>query len=654
MDDIKAQTPPAPARKKRRVWKALGAFALVAIVLVLALPSLLSTAPARNWLVGKINAQLAPGSVELKGLGLSWTGPIELSGLALRDPKGKLVLGSRRLILNRGILGLMELRPDYGKVTIEGATIDVERHADGTIDLLQALAFVSKPDLASPSTEAPAAPAPAAPGSSTAVSIVIKDGILRIASPELVEPITANSVEGTITVAPGKPIEVAATLGDEGRSLEIHSTIDPNSSNDRSLSVKGKDWPIHVRQGGIEARGKFEGTLDGKREKGLWMFKGDAAMVGVAATGPALLGDTLALDRVVVACDSEQSSTGWTIGKFELTSAVATLHGEGSIPALDGTPTRLGGRVDLAALAKMMPNALRLRDGLTLDRGTANVRADLTSSKGSDRVELAASLDDFAASEAGRPIRLREPVRLTGRASRAGGKVAVESLEVKAAGVDVTAGGDLQAGVKLSGTVDLVALMAQLRDVLDLGAYDLSGHARLAADYRHAGDSFKGRFAADCKDLKIVGATAEPIVRDLVRLDASCLGTVRATRWAGALGTECKRSPRSRRTPSRRRTRSPTRSLERIGRGCRTSWATCCSRSSTTRGWPRRRGDSTSPTWRGRSPTRWCAATRTCSATPPPAPPRPRPPRGRWPSRRSGWPGARRARWPGWRSGSRR
>jgi translocation and assembly module TamB len=532
MDDVKGQTPPVTVRKsrKRRFWKALGVLALLAIVVVVALPWLLGTPPGRSWVVGRINAQLAPGSIELEGLGLSWTGPIELAGVALRDPQGKLVLGSRRLILDRGILGLLTSRPDYGTITIEGATIDVERHVDGTIDVLEAIASALKSNPAPQPVEAPSTmPSP----SRMAVSIFLKGGTLRIVSPELVEPITAGSLDGSVTIAPGKPIELAATLGDEGRSLEIRSTIDPDASGDRSMVVTGKNWPIHILQGGVKARGRFEGTLDARQEKGLWVLKGDAAIVGVEAAGPALLGDTLRLDKVVVTCDSEQSATGWTIRKFELTSPVATLQGGGSIPAIDGTPAMLRGRVDLASLAKMLPNAMRLRDGLTLDQGTANVRVDLTSTRGSDRVEIAASLDDFAATEAGRAVKLREPVRLTGRASRAEQKVTVETIEVKAAGIDVKAGGDLQSGVKLEGTVDLVAVMAQLRDVLDLGGYDLSGHARLAADYRHAGESFKGRFAADCKDLKIIGATAEPIVRDSVRLDASALGSVGADGMPG-------------------------------------------------------------------------------------------------------------------------
>ena len=533
MEDTKPSNSPAPARKKRRLRKVLVAFGLLAIGLVAGLPRLLGTAPARSWLVGRINSRLAPGSVELEGLGLSWTGPIELSGVGLRDPKGKLVLAARRVGLGRGVLGLLASRPDYGTITIEGATVDVERRADGSIDVLDALASAFRAD---PSPQAGGAPVPV-PGpsptpalSKVAASVVLKGGTLRVASPELVEPIAAGSLDGSVTISPGKPIELAITLGDEGRSLEIRSTIDQDPSSDppgdRALTVVGKGWPIHVRRAGVEAKGRFEGTLAARQDRGLWAIKGDAALVGVEAGGPTLRGDRLTLDRVAAACDLGRSSTGWTVRKLDLTSPVASLQAVGSIPALDGTPATLRGRVDLAALARMLPDAMRLRDGLVLDRGTATIRGDLTTSGGADRFEMAASLDDFAATEAGRAVTLRQAVRLTARAVRTPEKVSVEAIEVKASGVDVTAGGDLEAGVKLNGTVDLPALAAQLRDVLDLGGFDLAGHARLAADCKTVGDSFKGRFAADCKDLKVVGMAAGPIARDLVRLDASAVGPI--------------------------------------------------------------------------------------------------------------------------------
>ena len=189
-----------------------------------------------------------------------------------------------------------------------------------------------------------------------AVSVVLKGGTLRIVSPELVEPITAGTLDGSVTIAPGKPIEVAATLADEGRSLEIRSTIDQGASGDRALTVVGKGWPIHVREAGVEAKGRFEGTLEARQERGLWALKGDAALVGVEASGPSLQGDRLTLDRVAAACDVEQSATGWTIRKLRPDQPGRVARRSRLDPRhLDGPPATLQGRVDLAALAEDAP-----------------------------------------------------------------------------------------------------------------------------------------------------------------------------------------------------------------------------------------------------------------------------------------------------------
>jgi translocation and assembly module TamB len=529
MDDRKAiaRQSPTPGRKKRRFLKFVVAPGLFAIALVATLPWLLGTAPGRSSIVGLINSQIAPGSIRLGGLGLSWNRPVSLEGVTLLDPRGKTVLAAERVTLDRGLLGLLGSRPDYGTITIEGAIVDLERRADGSIDLLEALASVLKSEAQAqpPSIIAPApGPAQTPLASSLALTVVLKRGSLKLASPELVEPFASGTLEGSLTIAPGKPIELSASLGDPGRSLQVHSTIDPGASGNVSLSLVGKDWPVHVRQAGVDAKGIFVGSLEAKQEKGFWSVKADTSMVGIEAAGPSLQGDHLKLDRVVAACDVEQSATGWSIRKLELTSPFASLKGSGNIPAANGNPAQLRGEVDLASLAKMLPNALRLRDKLAIEQGMASIRGDLTTNAGVDRLDMVASLDNFAASEGGREVRLRRPVFLSGKAIRSLEKVTVETLEVKAAGVDVTAKGDLDAGVKLAGTVDLVELTAQLRDILDLGTFDLSGHARLAADYRHIKDSYKGRFAVELNNLKVVGATTEPIARERARLEGWAIG----------------------------------------------------------------------------------------------------------------------------------
>jgi len=513
---------PGPKRRGRRLLWA-SALALLLLIGAVALsPRLLGTPPARAWLVARVNARIAPGSIQLAGISPSWTGPIELRGLALVDPKGKRVVTARRVRLNRGLLGLMGSRRDFGKIVVEGAAIDVERRADGSIDLLEALGMGTKPDGSAPTTAA--APTPAGPGPK--VAVVIEDGTLRLASPELVGPIVADSLAGTATLAPGRPIEVAATLGDAGRSLDLGATVARDSSTgDLAVTVAGKGWPIHVLKGGAEVRCRFDGRLEASRKGGTWSAGGDATLGDFRAEGPALAGDRLLLGRVARACDlGPEVGGGWSVRRFDLACPVATVKASGGFPSVAGQPTRLRGEVDLAALAKMVPRAMKLRDGLAIERGKATIRLDLAARDGSDRLELAATIADLVAVEGGRRFALREAPVLVASAGRSKGKVTVEKAEVRAAGVDVTGGGDLDSGVTLKGTVDLTALRDQLDDLLDLGEHRFSGQVRLAADYHRHGEDFKGRMVVDGRDLAFAGWTAEPILRDSARLDAWIAG----------------------------------------------------------------------------------------------------------------------------------
>ncbi len=522
---------PGPRPRWHRPAKVVAVLTLLAVVVVAALPRLMGLAPARAWLVGRINARLAPGSIGLAGLAPTWTGPIELTGVTLVDPKGKKVLAARRVRLDRGLLGLLASPSKFGKVVVEGAEIDVERRADGSVDVLDALGPLAKPAAPGAAVPGPApASAPADPGPS--VVVVVVDGKLRLVSPELGEPLVAGSIEGKVTLAPGRPIEVALALADAGRSLEVRAKLDnqapPGTPGDLELAVAGKSWPLHVRRSGADVRGRFDGTLEANRRAGMWSAKGESTLAGVVAEGPALSGDRLTLDRVALACDAGQAGDGWAVRRFELTSPVAHLRAIGVIPAPEGVPAQLRGEADLAALARMLPHAMRIREGLSIDRGTADVRVDLSARGGAERIDLVATVANLVASEAGKAFTVRETPTITASAARSGGRVTVEKAEIKAAGVDVAGGGDLDSGVTLKGTVDLAALHAQLRDLLDLGGLSFSGHARLAADYRRHGETFKARLVADGRDLDVVGATSAPIHRDTARVDAWVAGPAKA------------------------------------------------------------------------------------------------------------------------------
>ena len=189
-----AATPP---KRFRRLLRRLAALAIVVAAAVAALPPLLSTAPVRHRLVKAVNEQIRPGRIEVGGLSVSWTRGIGLRDVVLSDPGGKRVFTAESVATDRGLLGLIASRPDFGLIRIDGATLDVERRADGTIDILEALGpLASGGGEPSPEPEAPAGPG-------TSIAVVVKGGAIKVASPELGEPIAAGAFEAAATLAPG-------------------------------------------------------------------------------------------------------------------------------------------------------------------------------------------------------------------------------------------------------------------------------------------------------------------------------------------------------------------------------------------------------------------------------------------------------------------
>ncbi|MDG3002399.1 hypothetical protein [Paludisphaera mucosa] len=515
-DQVIAAKPP---RRFRRLVRWIAVLSIIFLLALASTPTVLSTAPARRLLVQAINKRLHPGRIEIGGTSLSWSRGLVLRDVALRDPQGKTVAAAESVRTDRGLVGLLTARPDYGTIRVDGATVDVERRADGSVDVLEAIHGLMG---GGGEGGAPKGAEPA-PGPGLAATVIVKGGRLRIASPELAEAISAGAFEAQATIVPGKPVDVAAKLVEGGRSLELHAGYEATSA-DLTLSLQGEDWPLVVRQAGVRAEGRLVGGFKAERKAGLWSASGDAALRGFAADGPVFAGDRLALDVVTTACDVEQTASGWSIRKLGLTCPIGELTATGGVPATAGSPSRLTGHVDLAAASKLLPRAIPLRPGLVIDRGRARIEAVLSQSEGVERLVVSTDVADLSASEGGRPLTLRKPASLSAALVRTGGDVVVESFAVKAAGVDATATGDLKRGVKLTGAVDLAAIEGQARELIELGAVRLAGKGRVAADYRPDGGLFRARFAAEFDGLLVAGLTAEPIARDRVRVDGAADG----------------------------------------------------------------------------------------------------------------------------------
>jgi translocation and assembly module TamB len=531
------QTPIKRKSFKRRAFRALAFLLLVGLVTVGALPWLLGTPPARRAIVAAVNRALAPSRVGLRGLSLSWTGSIRLSGVSLRDGHGKTLLDARLAVLNRGLFALLLDRSRLGMLTLDGAAVDIERRADGTIDLVDALMPPPSKTATTPPSDAKTAARPA-----TDITLRVVRGSLRLKTPELIEPLTAKQMDMEVRVpaAAGQKLSWKIRLEDplDGTSAVATLGIDGEFDHraeampDLALTIKGEQWPLAVAGSGMSARGRFDGVMKAARESGRWSSSADAKVLALDAAGAVLNGDRLSLDVVSAGWDVAESAAGWSIRRLAVVAPVGTLSATASIATAGASAVpeaRVEGKLDLASLAKQLPHTLRLRDGLSLEHGSARVVVQLKTVGEAQLATAEANVSDLVARNASRAFTLRDPAAVTARASRSKTGVSVEALVVKTAFLDLTGSGDLDRGVKLAGTIDLGGLETQFRDLIDFGAIELAGKGRMAGDFRKTGATFVGRYAAEVRGLKVAGLSTKPLIRDAMRFDAAVSGPADAS-----------------------------------------------------------------------------------------------------------------------------
>ena len=501
---------PAPRRRRRR-WTILAIVLLAALGLLAGLPWLIAAGPLRPMVDSGLGRAFAPAQIRFQGLGLSWFGPTRLDQVVILDPKGETVVKAGSVVLDR-TLGQLIVH-DRGPITLtlEAASLEVTRAEDGTVDLAEALKTV----IASPD-----------PGRD--VTIRMAGGSIRYRDPFLAEPVVADAFDLTIRVpyAPA-PVTWSAKLGRGDTSLECQGDFDlwlsrggPPGAPELQIGVIGKRWPFAARTAGVEARARLDGTLDFARKRGRWIFNGDARIEGLNARGEILAGDRLALDRFEAGWDLAEGEEGWKIRRLSASSPLGQLRAEGQLNGPDGGGAqRIEGRLDLAEIARQLPHALHLRDGLIVDRGTARVGVDLTSQHGEWTCDVEANVVDLAARAGDRGLTLKDPATFTTRLIRIGGKSRVERLSVRTPFLEASAKGDPADGVVYSGKVDLGGIRDQLGEWIDLDGVTLAGRADFSGEYacQAAGgsgglsSSFRNRTRGKVRDFLVAGVAPWPI-----------------------------------------------------------------------------------------------------------------------------------------------
>ncbi|WP_169977115.1 AsmA family protein [Tautonia rosea] len=471
----------------------------------------------RRAIVAQVNVMYAPTVIELEGVSVSWSNPVRLRGVVLRDGNGKAVVTSPTATLDRSLWQLATMQPDFGTLTLHGAAVDIERRADGSIDLAEAL----EPILAGGDDDDETLGDDEGP--STRFTLAIDAGTLKLTSPELAAPVTADRLDMTLVCLPAPLSWEIALTNPDARSLAVSGHYDARNPEaaEAVVAIAGSRWPLAVEQAGVVAEGIFGGEVGVRMVGTDLQLTGDTVLTNVSAGGPTLKGDQPEFDRIEAAWDLDLEAEGVAIRQLDLKAPVVTV---GLDPDGPEGGSKWVGRVDLAALATQMPNTLALREGLTLEQGAVDVVAILgpEGEDGASPAEVTARIAELSAREGTRVVAMDEPITVSARLQQGtGAAVEVETITVVSSFLNAEGQGDLDQGVTFGGAIDLNALDTQLRQWVDLGAVALGGSGRFGGDYRRdeAGSSYTARLAVEGQALRVAGVTEEPIVREAARFD---------------------------------------------------------------------------------------------------------------------------------------
>jgi translocation and assembly module TamB len=494
--------------KRRRRWALrLGLAALSGlaclVALLFAIPWIVHVPWIHRQLVTQANRIMAPGTVRFDRLSVSWFRPTEIQGLVLGDPQGDDIVISPRAHFDWSLREIFLTQPATATLTLDKAHVDIERTADGKVDLLEALQAILKDE----------------PERTFLVRVV--DGTLRFRQAGLAEPFLADraNIDLDLTAFP-QPIAWRLAL-ERARGNAPPGQVKIQGSMSRKkrenglptelqLSIRGEQWPWKFSVPQLSATGSFAGTIDVAEKEDESTLAGDVHLMDLQASGSALSGDELRLPSVSAAWKVSMRNGSWSAQRLDVSSPLGEIKASGTFPPAKDQGLHVSGSLDLAALAGQIPRTLRLRQDLRVQQGSAELRAEIAGdlAGGGQTISAEARVTGLTARQGQSTLVLRDPLSLAAKLHRQTDGLTLEKLDVQTPFLTATGRGDLDRGITVAATVDLGGATQRVREWVDLGRLDLAGQGKIDARYQRTANRFDASAIAEFKGLKFSGLPA--------------------------------------------------------------------------------------------------------------------------------------------------
>jgi translocation and assembly module TamB len=539
-----------PPRRRGRWLSRLITLAVVGLVGLYLLPIIISATPLLNNVVQSSLKDLH-GQVTLGHVSLGWFSPVRINNVTLLDANGKPVARAESAASEKTLLQLA-LKPSApGRFRIERPQIElVVRNGGSNIE--DVLAEFLKP-------------ATSANQDGIDVSIEVVDGIVILRDETNGGQWQIDRLASTVTI-PAKstwPMEVniQGSLDDAGAQVPLIAQLSLQnvpgaggalvSTGKASLNVER--LPLAMFQAitrrvapGAQFVGALKAKLDGEwgvdqTGQALYRVQGQANLTQFALAAPWLGADQLRIAQLDLLCKISCEGDKLVIEQLSATSDIGQLTCQGTIPGLKQLLTdsnsakwlegikhangKVSGQIDLAKLAQLLPQTLRVRDDTKITSGQLNVQ--LTSQDDGARAGWQGQIEAsrLIAIHQGNQLSWEQPLRINLAAHEVGKQIAVDRFECLSDFLQLQASGTPEA-FRLAGACDLNRLSTELGRFVQLDNLRLAGQGQTNIEVQVAADGqFQANGSAQVTKFELTQGNAQPWTEEQLTISGTTSGT---------------------------------------------------------------------------------------------------------------------------------
>jgi translocation and assembly module TamB len=520
--------------KGKSPWRLqLGLAIILLATLVWFAPAIVANTILRQWFLNRALRDLH-GSLTCDSARLGWFSPVGANDLELRDADGKTILRATTCVGDKTLLSLLFSPTSPGHFRIEGGQADLVLRDDGS-NLEDVLAGYLQP------RETPTA--------RLAVSVELFEARVNLHDTAsrrawLIEPLNCTlkmhtespdtvsfDVRGTMPPgnAPASTWEAQATLVETETALTL-----------RDAKIKSEAFPLTACQAlvrrlhpGTDLAGQLTADLvyrspgsapiptsaasqaqnnaaaDKLAAQVEPNLQGHLTIDQISLAGPWLGTDRFQMQQVSLPCrllwqdnrlNIEQLDLTCDLGKFSCQGSLdnartllTDLQPAQALAALANASGLVTGQLDLARLAQLLPDTLKVRNGTEITSGSVNFNIQASPSAAGRTWQGRLETSRLTATDQGRQISWDKPLSVDLAAHTGAQGPVVDRLKCESDFLELTGSGAPQ-DFHINSTYDLNRLVAQLGQFVDLDGIRLAGGGTINLNWKQ---SPEGAFTTD-------------------------------------------------------------------------------------------------------------------------------------------------------------